>query len=180
MCPWPAACVCTRRCASAADAVNKSIAILSVVCVVLLTGMGLYLLPLQPNMVALQILVFTPADFHSILNAWGPQGVQRFRNHLPVDGFFLLCYGALGYLLVVQTGLFSQWRRAARTAVSLMLPVAAAFDAVENLLQWYLSALQTPTDPLWYALSGTASMLKWLLIVLFLASCTLARLHRKS
>ena len=154
---------------------HKVIATLAVVCVVLLAGMGWYLLPLRPNMVALQTLVFTPADFHAILDAWGPQGVQRFRNHLPVDGFLLLGYGALGYLLTVHTALFSQWSGAARKAVALMLPAAAAFDAVENLLQWQLSALQAPTEPFLYLVSGTASTLKWLLIVLFVLSCALAR-----
>lgn len=154
---------------------HKVIATLAVVCVVLLAGMGWYLLPLRPNMVALQTLVFTPADFHAILDAWGQQGVQRFRNHLPVDGFLLLGYGALGYLLAVQTTLFSQWSGTARKAVALMLPAAAAFDAVENLLQWQLSALQAPTEPLWYLLSGTSSTLKWLLIVLFVLGCALAR-----
>lgn len=158
---------------------GKTLAALSALCVVLLGGMAWYLLPLQPNMVALQTFVFTPDEFHAILNAWGPQGVQRFRNHLPVDGFFLLCYGALGYLVVRHTSLFSQWSVAARKAVALMLPIAAAFDAVENLLQWHLSALQAPTEPLWYAVSGTASVLKWLLIVLFVASCALARTRAK-
>lgn len=158
---------------------KKTIAILSTVCAVLLAGMGWYLLPLKPNMVALQFLVFTPAEFHSILDAWGPQGVVRFRNHLPVDGFFLLCYGALGYLLSVHTDLFSSWSDAAHRAMSLMLPIAAAGDAVENLLQWQLTALQAPTEPLWYAISGTASLLKWLLIGLFLVACAFAPLRRK-
>lgn len=158
---------------------KKSITILSLVCVVLLGGMAWYLLPLQPNMVALQAFVFTPAEFHAILNAWGPQGVVRFSNHLPVDGFFLLCYGALGYLLALHTGLFSQWSGPARKAVALMLPLAAAFDAVENLLQWHLIALQAPAEPIWYAVSGTASALKWLLIVVFVASCALARIRRR-
>lgn len=158
---------------------TKAIATLSVICLALLGGMGWYLLPLQPNMVALQALVFTPQEFHSILNAWGPQGVQRFRNHLPVDGFFLLCYGALGYLLAVHTGLFAQWSGAARRAAALMLPIAADFDAAENLLQWHLSALQAPAEPLLYLISGTASMLKWLLIVLFVSSCALARARAK-
>jgi hypothetical protein len=155
--------------------VNKSIATLSVVCCVLLGGMAWYLLPLQPNMVALQTFVFTPEQFNAILNAWGPEGVQRFRNHLPVDGFFLMFYWALGYLLAVQTGLFSQWSGSAHKAVALMLPIAAAFDAVENLLQWHLTALQAPVEPLWYLVSGTASMLKWLLIVLFVSGCARAR-----
>ncbi len=158
---------------------KKTIAILATVCVVLLAGMGWYLLPLKPNMVALQFFVFTPAEFHAILDAWGPQGVVRFRNHLPVDGFFLLCYCALGYLLVLHTGLFSQWSGGQRKAVALMLPIAAAFDAVENLLQWHLSALVAPAEPLWYAVSGSASMLKWALIVLFVASCALARARHK-
>lgn len=159
---------------------NKTITILSVVCVGLLAGMAVYLLPLQPNMVALQALVFTPAEFNAILNAWGPQGVIRFRNHLPVDGVFLLCYGALGYLLALHTGLFSQWSGAARKSVGLMLPIAAAFDAVENLLQWQLSVLVAPVEPLWYRVSGSASTLKWLLIILFVASCALARARSKN
>ena len=154
---------------------GKVISRLSAVCFVLLSGMGWYLLPLQPNMVALQTFVFTPEAFHAILNAWGPEGVQRFRNHLPVDGLFLMGYGTLGYLLALDTELFFRCSGAARNAVALLLPLAAAFDAVENLLQWRLSALQVPAEPLWYLLSGSASMLKWLLIVLFVASCAIAR-----
>jgi hypothetical protein len=90
-----------------------------------------------------------------------------------------MCYGALGYLLAVQTGLFSRWSGSAHMAVALMLPIAAAFDAVENLLQWHLTALQAPVEPLWYLVSGTASMLKWLLIVLFVSGCARARARRE-
>ena len=52
--------------------------------VALFMGLGWYLQPLQPNIVALQF-TFSPDAFQAVLDAWGAQGVQRFRLHLVID-----------------------------------------------------------------------------------------------
>lgn len=80
----------------------------AVACVLLFGGLGIYLAPMQPSVVALQ-LTFTPEAFAQVLQAWGPEGVQRFRRHLPVDGLLLLSYGTAGHWVVVRTRFLTPW-----------------------------------------------------------------------
>jgi hypothetical protein len=156
---------------------------LTLACVLFLGGLGLYLAPLQPSLVALQF-TFTPEAFAQVLQAWGPEGVQRFRNHLPVDGLLLLSYGAAGYLAVTRTQLFEplatrlplQW-------VALLLPLAALCDAGENLLHWWLTGgdpLPAPVGATWYLAAGLCATFKWLGIVGFAIAALLARLRRRA
>ncbi|MFY8041292.1 MAG: hypothetical protein ACOVOD_00015 [Rhodoferax sp.] len=150
-------------------------------CVLFFGGLGLYLAPLQPSLVALQF-TFTPEAFGQVLQAWGPEGVQRFRNHLPVDGLLLLSYSAAGYLAVTRTRLFEPLEtRLPLQWVALLLPLAALCDAGENLLHWWL----TGGDPLsslvgtsWYWAAGLCATFKWLGFVAFAIAALLARLRR--
>ena len=58
---------------------------LGIVTLALFVGLGVYLAPLNPNIVTLQF-TFSPVAFQAVLDAWGPEGVARYRAHLPVDG----------------------------------------------------------------------------------------------
>jgi hypothetical protein len=152
----------------------------AVACVLLFGGLGIYLAPMQPSVVALQ-LTFTPEAFAQVLQAWGPEGVQRFRHHLPVDVLLLLSYGAAGYLAVARTRFFEplmswlplRW-------VALLLPLAAVFDAGENLLHWGLTgadALSAPVGSAWYLAAGLCAAFKWVGIVIFALAALIARLR---
>jgi hypothetical protein len=145
----------------------------------LFVGLAWYLAPLQPNVVMLQ-LAFTPRAFGRIVHAWPPEHLQRYLAHLPVDGLLLASYGALGYLLATRSTLFAplpaRWRCAARW----LLPLAALFDAVENLLHGWLAAAPRFGVAWAYAVSATSSSLKWLLLLGFagLVAAALARRGR--
>lgn len=136
----------------------------------LLVGLGVYLLPLQPNLVALQF-TFTPAAFHAVLDAWGPQGVALFRSHLPVDGVLLLCYGMFGYQLATRSTVFHGFSAAAQRRLALVMPLAAFFDSVENLLHGYLTGPSTQAAAAVYGAAGVAVSLKFLLLLLFAVCC---------
>lgn len=153
----------------------------AVACVLLFGGLGVYLAPLQPSVVALQ-LTFTPEAFAQVLQAWGPEGVQRFRNHLVVDGLLMLSYGAAGYLAVVGTHFFEPLaNRLPLRWVALLLPVAAVCDAGENLLHWELTgidALAAPAVAAWYLVAGLCAAFKWVGIGVFALAALIARLQR--
>lgn len=155
----------------------------AVASVLLFIGLGIYLAPLQPSVVALQ-LTFTPEAFVQVLQAWGSEGVQRFRNHLPVDCLLLLSYGAAGYWAVTRTRFFeSLVSRLPLSWVAPVLPFAAACDAGENLLHWMLTGVNALSSavtlaPALYPLAGVCATLKWLGIASFAALALVARLKR--
>ncbi len=134
---------------------------------VLLTGLAVYLMPLRPNIVALQF-TFSPEAFQAVLNDWQPEGVARFRAHLPIDGVLLLCYGAYGYLQTTRTHLFASFSDSARGFIASMLPLAAFFDAVENLMHFLLTNPGAPPNPPMAFYAGCSSTLKWTFLSLFL------------
>ena len=145
----------------------------------LFMGLGWYLQPLQPSIVALQF-TFSPGAFQAVLDAWGPQGMQRFRTHLGFDGALLLCYGAFGYLLVVRGPWFGGFSTLARRHVAILMPLAALFDAVENLLHGHLTSETLVTASVVYGAAGGAASAKWLCLLLFALLCAVAawRRHR--
>lgn len=144
----------------------------------MMVGFAVFLAPLKPSLVVLQ-LSFSSAAFTHILQDWGPSGVELFRQHLRVDYFFMLCYGALGYLLATQTELLASRSAQARRVVALLLPVAAAFDVVENLLHGKLLDLEASHPESMYRLAGAMASSKWALIALFVVLMVRAALRRK-
>jgi hypothetical protein len=141
---------------------------------VLLTGLGVYLMPLQPSIVALQFTFSTEA-FLAVLQAWKPAGVELFRSHLAVDGVLMLCYGAFGYLLAIRTAVFGRMSSEARHKLSLMMPVAACADAMENILHWLITG-NTAEAWLWLVpLASVCASVKFAGIFGFGAAVWLAR-----
>lgn len=134
--------------------------------VTLFSGLAIYLAPLEPGILALQ-LAFTPRAFGSIIHAWPPEHLARYRAHLPVDGLLLLAYGAFGFLLATRTALFSASRAGLGRLAAWTLPLAAAFDAMENVLHAWLTAAPRFGVPLAYAVSASASATKWMLLLVF-------------
>lgn len=141
-------------------------------CVVLFAGLCVFLAPLHPSVVVLQF-TFTPEAFAAVLQTWCPEAVVRFRLHLMVDGLLLLSYGAAGYLAAGRTWLFAPLTNRVPLAFwALLLPIAAAFDAGENLLHWWLTGAEvlqgSVTLPsITYLAAGVCASIKWLGIASF-------------
>lgn len=132
----------------------------------LFVGLAWTLAPLEPGVVALQF-AFTPKSFAAIVHAWPAEHLARYRAHLPFDVLLLACYGTFGWLLASRTALFAASSRGVRALALGLLPVAAAFDAAENALHWWLTeAPRFDAAPL-YALSATCSSLKWALLLAY-------------
>lgn len=144
----------------------------------LFMGLGWFLQPLQPNLVALQF-TFNPQAFQAVLDAWGPQGVQRFRMHLVVDDVLLVCYGVFGYLLVRRSAWFGGFSPVSQRRVAALMPFAALFDAAENLLHGYLTGEGVAAAAVVYSAAGIAATAKWLCLLLFIVLCTVAAVHRR-
>ena len=132
----------------------------------LLLGLGVFLAPLQPNIVALQ-LSFSPSAFGAIVHAWGDTSLARYRAHLPWDYLLLLNYGLFGWLLGARTAVFAPYPMRARRVAAWLMPLASAFDAMENALHGWLTEAPRFGLELVYAASGTVSLLKWLLLMAF-------------
>jgi hypothetical protein len=151
-----------------------------VACAVLFAGLGVFLAPLHPSVVALQF-TYSPEAFAAVLQTWGPDGVVRFRQHLTVDGLLLLSYGSAGYLAAGRTRLFASLTHYVRLAFwALLLPLAAVFDAGENLLHWWLTGADvlngTVTLPsMTYFAAGLCASAKWLGIALYAAGAFAAQ-----
>ena len=148
--------------------------ILGITSLLLLAAVMVYLSPLQPNVLALQF-TFTPQSFQAVLDAWQPEGVFRYRVHLPVDYGLLVCYGAFGYVLATRTLVFAASSPLARAWGRWLMPLAALSDAVENALHGYLTSHGgVQPAPVFYAAAGCSSVLKWALLALFLVSVVMA------
>ena len=123
---------------------------------------------LQPGVTVLQF-AWTPRGFGEIVHVWAPEDLARFRLHLPVDSLLLLAYGSFGWLLATRTALFAALPGHARGAARFVLPLAAAFDAVENALHAWLTEMPRFGLHGLYLLSTTCSALKWALLFGFAA-----------
>lgn len=140
-------------------------------------ALALYLRPLQPGVLALQFAA-TPRAFAEVVHAWGPDGLARYRAQLPFDFLLLGAYAAFGVCVARRTALFAALPAPLRTLAGAALPLAAAFDAVENLLHAWLTEAPRFGIGWVYALSAAMSGAKWLALVLFAALCCAALLRQ--
>lgn len=151
------------------QAAHRALWICGLSAVALLAGLGLYLKPLQPNIVALQ-LCFTPSAFGAIVHAWGEAGLARYRAHLPWDYLLLLSYGLFGWLLATRTAVFAPYPVWAQRVAAWLMPLAGACDAIENALHaWLTQAPRFGLEAV-YAASGSVALLKWLALMVFAAA----------
>ena len=132
----------------------------------LFAGIVWYLAPLKPNVIALQF-AFTPKSFGEVVHFWSAEQLLRFRTHLLVDYALLFSYGAFGYLLASRTRAFDSLPSAFRQWAIWALPIAAGFDAAENVLHWWLT--EVPRFGLHgvYLLAASCASLKWLLLLAY-------------
>lgn len=133
--------------------------------------------PLDPSFMRLQ-LAFTPRAFGQVVHAWGDAGLRTYRDHLPLDWVLLACYAGIGPYIVARAGCLATVSAGWRRAAFWLLPLAATFDAGENLLHAWLTELPRLGVTLPYLLAGTCSMLKFGLIGAFVALLAWARVRR--
>jgi len=135
----------------------------------LCAGLGWYLAPLEPNILALQF-AYTPRAFAAVIHVWPAEHLARYRAHLPVDGLLLLAYGTWGYLFASRNVLWKHLGGVSRWVGIWALPLAAACDAVEDGLHWWLTEVPRFDLPLPYLLAGFSASLKWIMALAFLAA----------
>lgn len=146
----------------------KSVWLFGLLSLGLLLGLGAYLAPLQPPLVAVQ-LTFDQGAFEAVTSQWGVQGVALFRSHLVPDFALMVCYALYGICTVRYTRLFNM-RFVPPIFWYCMLPMAALADVVENTLHLSITAVGAQPQPRWYLLAGVAASIKFVLITCFLAT----------
>lgn len=140
--------------------------IAGVVALGLLCGLGVYLAPLKPDILALQF-AFTPRAFGEVVHQWTGEPLYRYRMHLLVDYALLASYGIFGYLLSTQTRVFEAFGPRWQRWLAWTLPLAAVFDAVENSFHLWLTEVPRFGVPLPYLLAALAASAKWVLLFAF-------------
>jgi len=135
-----------------------------------------YLAPLEPGALSLQF-AFSPRTFGAIVHLWSPADLARYRTHLPIDALLLLAYAAFGFLVGTRTAIFAARSRRLRRTATGLLPAAAGFDALENVLHWWLTEAPRFDVPAVYAIAAGAAVLKWLLVLGFALLCAQALLR---
>ena len=137
-----------------------------ILALILLCGLGWYLAPLKPGIFALQ-LAFAPRAFGEIIHFWSVDDLARYRAHLPFDFGLIVAYSVFGYSLASRTRLLFDLPRFWSSFARWCLPVAGAFDLVENALHWWLTEVPRFDVPSVYAVSASCSLAKWLLLAAF-------------
>lgn len=142
---------------------------LGLLAVSLMAGMGFYLRRLRPSLFRVQ-LTFSEVEFRRIVGGWTPEDRTRFAAHFAADYIFLLVYAVLGYTL--GRYLLPSGATEPGFVLSLLpwlLPLAAAFDCVENLLhQRFIAAPAGELPAVWFRVAGIAAAIKWGLVGIFI------------
>jgi len=144
-----------------------------VVALALFCAIAWYLAPLQPNILSLQF-AFTPRAFGEVVHQWTGEPLHRFRMHLPADCALLVSYGLFGYLLTTRTPLFDALPARVRRGLAWVLPMAAAFDALENGLHLWLTEVPRFGVSWPYWLAAMSASAKWLLLFVFAIAVVVA------
>lgn len=133
----------------------------------LAVGIAVYLWPLRPGVLVLQ-LAYSPRAFGAVIHAWSADDLVRYRAHLPYDFLLLACYASFGWLLASRTALFAARPAGLRRLAAWLLPLAAACDATENAFHWWLTEVPRFEIAWAYALAAACAAAKWLLLLAWL------------
>jgi hypothetical protein len=154
--------------------------VLGIVVLLTLTGLTVFLLPLEPSVVRSQF-TFTGAAFEAIHRNWTPLAQSRFKSHFAADYIFILLYVIWGYLHGRHAPSVAKLPVAQRRAVAWLLPLAGLADVVENLLHSHFVASTTDAAPEWqYMLAGVAAAAKWACAVAFIVLASIAHRWHKN
>ena len=157
----------------------KAVWFFGLLALALLLGLGAYLAPLQPPLVALQF-TFSRAAFEAITTAWGPAHVALFRSHLGPDFGLMAAYALYGVCTVRYTRLF-RMRLVPPIVWYALMPLAALADVAENTLHLALTAPGAQVPDAWFVWAGLAASFKFGCMALFLGTALVRawRLHRR-
>lgn len=134
----------------------------------LFVAMGVYLRPLRPNIVRIQ-LTFSESAFRAVHETWSGEARRRFAAHFRVDDLFLVLYGLFGWLLAAEHAAGHPSVSGAG-ALAWLLPAAALCDAIENRLhRRFIATAPGALAAQWFPLAGAAASAKWLAILAFIA-----------
>lgn len=137
-------------------------------------NLAIILDPLSPNFFAMQF-AFTPERYAEILQAWGPEGIARYRSHFAFDLLHPLLFGTFGWVAVRTSPLFVGMSPARERLMSWLLPWAAGWDYIENSCQLRLLSIPPGTQDWLIPASATSATIKWGLATVFV-SCLIWRL----
>ena len=175
--PWPKDKGSQRASVALMAMPRAAVAAAGLVALALLIALALMLWPLRPGVLALQFAA-TPRAFGAVVHAWGPEGLALYRAHLPWDFALLGAYAVFGWLLARHTALFRPLGARWQTLAAAALPLAALFDATENLLHGWLTAAPRFGLGWLYALSASVAAAKWLCLLGFAGLVCAALLRR--
>lgn len=139
-------------------------------CVILYIAMGFVLCPIGLKALWLQF-TYSSRQFEAIYQPWTEPQKQRYAFHFKLDYVFLLLYGLLGYFLATGASpLAHSPNSVIQDVAPVIMPLAAAADAVENVLhQWMMRTIRIRSLPDAVALAaGVVATTKWILFGLFL------------
>lgn len=135
---------------------------------VLFIGIGIYLFPLNPNILYLQF-AFSEPGFNAVLSQWQPDGVALYRAHFPADFLFMTLYAVSGYRYGMERAHALRSQPLLSAVIKWALPLTAVADAAEDVLHIIILSSAVESVPIFYLLSGISSSLKWLGIFIFFA-----------
>lgn len=145
---------------------------LGVVATALFIALGCRLRGLSPPIFRAQ-LTFSESDFWEVVGAWQrSKQLSKVQEHFSLDYLFLLSYGCFGHALASELLRGSNPFGAPLTLVwPWLLPVAAAFDGLENVLhQYFLRSGRGKPCRVLYLIAGTSASAKWLVISAYFAT----------
>lgn len=122
--------------------------------------------PLDPSFMQMQF-AFSPTRYAEILAAWGPQGIERYRSHFLFDLFHPLLFAALGWVAVQTSPVFEGLSLRRKRTLTGMLPMAAAFDYIENVCQLKLLSVPPGSADWMIPTSASCASIKWVLAAAF-------------
>ncbi|AWI81151.1 hypothetical protein CEW87_18345 [Parazoarcus communis] len=129
---------------------------------------------LKPNIISLQ-LTFSEASFRNVPQRWGTDGVTRFKAHFALDYVFLLTYAIFGFSLGAWLTSYISTPGALSAVLPWLFPVAAVFDAAENVLHQRLASADPGSQPeVLFIAAGVAASVKWLLLLSFVPVAAVA------
>ena len=122
---------------------------------------------LSPHFVCLQF-AHTRESFKGILDAWGADGVARYRAHFRWDFALIACYAAFGYLLASGPWLSAGLSPLTASVLAALLPFAALYDAAENIIHQCITRGTRDHPGAIFPIAAGIALVKWLLFVAFI------------
>jgi hypothetical protein len=107
----------------------------------------------------------SPTRFKSIMDSWGPSGIELFLQHYWLDFFHPFFYSIFLFCCLVKTIPHSLSKNSRIFLLALPL-IAGLSDEIENLCQLSITLGWIPADSFPFYLGAICARLKWFLTIL--------------